>query len=72
MGHFHTHTPCEVCHGPSFEIAHTESPAELINLVRHMRTYKDGLGSALRNVFDFDVYKPDTVDKLAQILVHHG
>lgn len=38
-----------------------------------MRAYpKDSLGDALRNIFDFDIYKPETVDKLAEILEHHG
>lgn len=47
--------------------------AELINLVRHMRAYPaDTLGDALRNVFDFDIYKPETIDKLSEILVQHG
>ncbi|KAG2007118.1 MDN1 midasin family protein [Coprinopsis cinerea AmutBmut pab1-1] len=46
---------------------------ELINLVRHLKAYpNDTLGEALRNVFDFDIYKPETIDKLAQILIHHG
>ncbi|RDB28140.1 von Willebrand factor A domain-containing protein 8 [Hypsizygus marmoreus] len=46
---------------------------ELINLIRHLRAYpQDSLGDALRNVFDFDIYKPDTIDKLAEILSHHG
>jgi len=46
---------------------------ELINLVRHLKTYpNDSLGDALRNIFDFDIYKPDTVDHLAKILLHHG
>ncbi|KDR77148.1 hypothetical protein GALMADRAFT_246376 [Galerina marginata CBS 339.88] len=46
---------------------------ELINLVRHMKAYpSDSLGDALRNVFDFDVYKPETIDKLSEILIHHG
>ncbi|THU86941.1 hypothetical protein K435DRAFT_970118 [Dendrothele bispora CBS 962.96] len=46
---------------------------ELINLVRHMRAYpNDSLGDALRNVFDFDVFKPETIEKLGQILEHHG
>jgi hypothetical protein len=46
---------------------------ELISLVRHMRAYpNDSLGAALRNVFDFDIYKPETIDKLAEILEHHG
>lgn len=47
--------------------------AELINLVRHMTAYpKDTLGEALRNVFDFDIYKPETIDKLREVLIHHG
>ncbi|OCH94642.1 hypothetical protein OBBRIDRAFT_817121 [Obba rivulosa] len=46
---------------------------ELINIVRHMRSYPtDSLEATLRNVFDFDVYKPDTMEKLAEILDHHG
>ncbi|TFK29464.1 hypothetical protein FA15DRAFT_344640 [Coprinopsis marcescibilis] len=46
---------------------------ELINLVRHIMAYpNDSLGTSLRNVFDFDIYGPETIDKLAQILVHHG
>ncbi|KJA23810.1 hypothetical protein HYPSUDRAFT_137004 [Hypholoma sublateritium FD-334 SS-4] len=46
---------------------------ELINLVRHMKAYpSDSLGDALRNIFDFDIYKPETIDKLSEILIHHG
>ncbi|KAA1472001.1 hypothetical protein DENSPDRAFT_859246 [Dentipellis sp. KUC8613] len=46
---------------------------ELIAIVRHMRAYpNDTLDETLRNVFDFDVYKQDTIDKLADILRHHG
>ncbi|KDQ56692.1 hypothetical protein JAAARDRAFT_207783 [Jaapia argillacea MUCL 33604] len=46
---------------------------ELINIVRHMRAYpQDTLEKTLRNIFDFDVYKPETIDKLADILEHHG
>ncbi|KAJ3565249.1 hypothetical protein NP233_g7756 [Leucocoprinus birnbaumii] len=46
---------------------------ELINLVRHMRAYpNDALGEALRNIFDFDIYKPEAIDKLSEILVKHG
>lgn len=32
----------------------------------------DSLEVALRNVFDFDVYKPETISKLADVLDHHG
>lgn len=38
-----------------------------------MKTYpSDTLEATLRNVFDFDVYKPETIEKLAEILDHHG
>jgi hypothetical protein len=38
-----------------------------------MRAYPaDELEDALRNVFDFDVYKPDAMDKLADVLRKHG
>jgi hypothetical protein len=38
-----------------------------------MRAYpSDSLGVSLRNVFDFDIYKRETIDKLAEILEHHG
>jgi hypothetical protein len=51
----------------------TDACLELINLVRHMKAYpNDSLGDALRNVFDFDIYKPETIDNLSQILLHHG
>ncbi|KAK7042195.1 von Willebrand factor A domain-containing protein 8 [Favolaschia claudopus] len=46
---------------------------ELINLVKHLQAYpNDTLGDALRNVFDFDVYKPETIEQLAAILSRHG
>ncbi|KXN89721.1 von Willebrand factor A domain-containing protein 8 [Leucoagaricus sp. SymC.cos] len=46
---------------------------ELINLVRHMKAYpNDTLGESLRNIFDFDIYKPEAIDKLSEILVKHG
>lgn len=38
-----------------------------------MRAYPtDKLNDALRNVFDFDAFRPDAMDKLADILRHHG
>ncbi|KAF9078337.1 AAA domain-containing protein [Rhodocollybia butyracea] len=55
------------------KVGYPYSLRELINLVRHMRAYPaDSLGDALRNVFDFDVYKPETIEKLREILDHHG
>lgn len=47
--------------------------SELISLIRHMKAYpNDTLGEALRNVFDFDIYKPEIIDKLSEILIKHG
>ena len=41
--------------------------------MRHLEAYPgDSLETTIRNVFDFDVYKPDTIEKLADILDHHG
>ncbi|KAF9648314.1 hypothetical protein BDM02DRAFT_3187271 [Thelephora ganbajun] len=46
---------------------------ELINVVRHMNTYPDdSLETALRNTFDFDVYRKETIQKLSAILERHG
>ena len=51
----------------------TCSHIELINLVRHIRAYpSDSLENAFRNVFDFDVYKPDTIDYLYEVMHTHG
>ena len=37
-----------------------------------MQAYpEDSLERTLRNVFDFDVYRPDTIEKLANILDQH-
>ena len=47
--------------------------AELINIVRHMRAYPDDtLEDTLRNVFDFDVYKPEAIDLMIQVFNRHG
>ncbi|KAL1948550.1 hypothetical protein VTO73DRAFT_12625 [Trametes versicolor] len=54
-------------------VTYPYSLRELLNLVRHMQAYPgDSLEAALRNVFDFDVYKPETIAKLGAILDHHG
>jgi von Willebrand factor A domain-containing protein 8 len=38
-----------------------------------MRAYpNDSLETSLRNIFDYDIYKPETIDKLAEILELHG
>ncbi|KAJ2919670.1 hypothetical protein MD484_g680, partial [Candolleomyces efflorescens] len=54
-------------------LSYPYSLRELINLVRHLKAYpNDTLGDALRNVFDFDIYRPETIDHLAKIFLHHG
>ncbi|KAJ3505514.1 hypothetical protein NLJ89_g7376 [Agrocybe chaxingu] len=54
-------------------LSYPYSLRELINLVKHMKAYpRDALGEALRNVFDFDIYKPETIEKLSEVLIHHG
>ncbi|KAF9495262.1 hypothetical protein BDN71DRAFT_1447943 [Pleurotus eryngii] len=54
-------------------LSYPYSLRELINIVRHLQAFpEDNLGEVLRNVFDYDIYKPETIDKLAEILDHHG
>ncbi|KAF8263236.1 AAA domain-containing protein [Lactarius quietus] len=46
---------------------------ELIAIVRHMQAYPDDeLHETLRNVFDFDVYRVETTEKLDEVLRKHG
>lgn len=46
---------------------------ELINLVRHLKNYpSDPLEIALRNIFDFDVHRPEITNALYEILKRHG
>ncbi len=45
---------------------------ELINLVKHLRTFpEDSLENAFRSIFDFDVHRPATTDFLASVLAKH-
>ncbi|KAI0036975.1 AAA domain-containing protein [Vararia minispora EC-137] len=54
-------------------LAYPYSLRELIAVVRHMREFaSDSPEDALRNVFDFDVWRPGEMDKLAEILQLHG
>ncbi|SCZ96734.1 BZ3500_MvSof-1268-A1-R1_Chr4-1g06667 [Microbotryum saponariae] len=42
---------------------------ELLAIVRHLKRYPDDtLEEVLRNVFDFDTHRPETIDKLYSIL----
>ncbi|KAI0296956.1 AAA domain-containing protein [Multifurca ochricompacta] len=57
----------------SGSLAYPYSLRELIAIVRHMRAYPDDdLDDTLRNVFDFDVYRIETTEKLDEILRKHG
>lgn len=47
--------------------------SEIINIVKHLSAYpNDSVDNALRNTFDFDVYRPDAIEKLEDVLIHHG
>ncbi|KWU41842.1 hypothetical protein RHOSPDRAFT_30334 [Rhodotorula sp. JG-1b] len=42
---------------------------EMLALVRHLRRFPtDSLEQALRNLFDFDIHRPETIDALAAVL----
>ncbi|KAK7683695.1 hypothetical protein QCA50_013071 [Cerrena zonata] len=57
----------------SGRLTYPYSLRELINLVKHIKAFpNDPLESVIRNVFDFDIYKPETITILADILDHHG
>lgn len=57
----------------SGSLSYPYSLRELIAIVRHMQAYPgDELGETLRNVFDFDVYRIETTEKLDEVLRKHG
>ncbi|KAH8981377.1 hypothetical protein EDB86DRAFT_3087168 [Lactarius hatsudake] len=57
----------------SGSLSYPYSLRELIAIVRHMQAYPDDeLDDTLRNVFDFDVYRIETTEKLDEILRKHG
>ncbi|GAA5899817.1 uncharacterized protein JCM6883_005995 [Sporobolomyces salmoneus] len=49
-------------------ISYPFSLRELLALVRHMKRFPDPLEDTLRNVFDFDVHSPSTLDALHDVL----
>lgn len=72
MDHCHTRTLSEVRAISSTSIDANFGFIELIAIVRHMQAYpSDDLDDTLRNVFDFDVYRAETVEKLDEILRKH-
>ncbi|KAL5520838.1 hypothetical protein ACEPAF_2841 [Sanghuangporus sanghuang] len=57
----------------SGKLTYPYSLRELINVVRHLRAYPDdSLEDTLRNVFDFDVYKPEAIDFVIEVFNRHG
>ncbi|KLO18907.1 hypothetical protein SCHPADRAFT_935748 [Schizopora paradoxa] len=55
------------------KLTYPYSLRELINVVRHMSAYPgDSIEEVLRNVFDFDASKPDTMDVLSEVFRKHG
>ncbi|KAJ3102237.1 hypothetical protein HDU97_000673 [Phlyctochytrium planicorne] len=56
-------------------ITYPYSLRELLNLVRHLERFggsEEKLGEVLRNVFDFDVHRSETVKVLRQAFQRHG
>merc|ERR1719369_678216 len=49
------------------------STREVVNIVKHLEKFpNDGLGTVVRNVFDFDSYSKETRDTLTEVLHKHG
>eukprot|EP01135_Chromosphaera_perkinsii_P009987 Nk52_evm22s1992 gene=Nk52_evmTU22s1992 len=54
-------------------ITYPYSTRELVNVVKHLEEYpNEGIGSVLRNVFDFDSYEKDVSELLMSTLLRHG
>lgn len=49
------------------------STRELVSIVKHISAFpRDGISRALRNVFDFDAYTPDTLDIIIEVFGKQG
>jgi von Willebrand factor A domain-containing protein 8 len=56
----------------SISVIYSHNNVEIINIVKHISAYpSDTIDNALRNTFDFDMYRPDALEKLEEVLVHH-
>ncbi len=54
-------------------IQYPYSTREVVNVVKHLQMFPDeGLGSVVRNVFDFDSYDKEVRDSLDEVLHKHG
>ena len=55
------------------QIQYPYSTREVVNTVKHLERFpSEGLGSVVRNVFDFDSYDKETKDSLEEVLHNHG
>jgi len=55
------------------QIQYPYSTREVVNIVRHLEKFpNDGLGTVVRNVFDFDSYSKEVRDTLTEVLHKHG
>ncbi|KAJ3232217.1 hypothetical protein HDU78_007239 [Chytriomyces hyalinus] len=54
-------------------VTYPYSLRELLNIVRHIAAFpQDSLGQVIRNVFDFDMHRPDVGQLLARVFAKHG
>ncbi|KAJ3336274.1 von Willebrand factor A domain-containing protein 8 [Gonapodya sp. JEL0774] len=54
-------------------ISYPYSTRELVNIVKHLETFpQEGLSRAVRNVFDFDQFDPETKELLIETLQKNG
>jgi len=54
-------------------ITYPYSTREVVNIVKHLQRFPDdGLGTVVRNVFDFDGYSKEVRDTLTEVLHKHG
>eukprot|EP00092_Neocalanus_flemingeri_P037789 GFUD01041137.1.p1 GENE.GFUD01041137.1~~GFUD01041137.1.p1 ORF type:complete len:1900 (+),score=456.60 GFUD01041137.1:60-5702(+) len=55
------------------QIHYPYSTREVVNIVKHLEKFpSDGLGTVVRNVFDFDSYSKEVRDTLTEVLHKHG
>jgi len=55
------------------QIHYPYSTREVVNIVRHLEKFpNDGLGTVVKNVFDFDSYSKEVRETLTEVLHKHG
>jgi len=54
-------------------ISYPYSTREVVNIVKHLQKFPDeGVASVVKNVFDFDAYKKESVEQLSSVMHKHG